>query len=132
MGRIPSLFLATFCPLLCLDLASPPGSLLQEGLGKFFAHEVTSAGNLTTDSQKPSMLVTTVRNPSRPNCRVQEQAGQKPRILTVFHEPPSHPGQAMARRDQEISTERLFTMFSYTDAMEAFELVLQGHSTDDI
>ena len=40
--------------------------LNQKNLKWLFLHERASRGNLTTDSQKLSMLFTTVRNPSRP------------------------------------------------------------------
>src|ERR1700722_10208242 len=38
----------------------------EENLNRLFLHEFTSRGNLTTESQKLSILFTTVRNPSRP------------------------------------------------------------------
>src|ERR1700689_5457413 len=38
----------------------------RKDLESFFRHALTSRGNLTTDSQKLSMLFTTMRNPSRP------------------------------------------------------------------
>src|ERR1700683_1492584 len=39
--------------------------LNQKNLKRMFLHERASRGNLTIDSQKRSMLLTTLRNPSR-------------------------------------------------------------------
>src|SRR6202035_4209496 len=39
--------------------------LNQNNVDRLFFHKRTSCGNLTTDSQKLSMLFTTLRNPSR-------------------------------------------------------------------
>ena len=38
----------------------------KKDLESLFCHALTSRGNMTTESQKLSMLFTTVRNPSRP------------------------------------------------------------------
>jgi hypothetical protein len=59
----------TVRPLLTEHLAEQTGIsrviLNQKNLERLFFHERASRGNLTTDSQKLSMLFTTLRNPSR-------------------------------------------------------------------